>query len=72
MKTNPFKSYVRKKMSSKSDNKVIPIVTRIIGFIGGIALVNNWLVLNKEIPESEYLKVPLTPDVWGNIADWAI
>ncbi|SKC06479.1 hypothetical protein SAMN05660841_03965 [Sphingobacterium nematocida] len=59
-------------MGNKSDNKIIPIVTGIMGFFGGIALVNNWLVLNKEFPESEYLKVPFTPDAWGNVADWTM
>ncbi|ERJ61318.1 hypothetical protein [Sphingobacterium paucimobilis] len=59
-------------MSNKSDNKIIPIITGIIGFFGGIALVNNWLVLNREYPESEYLKVPFKPEAWGNIADWAM
>ena len=59
-------------MSKKSDNKIIPIITGVIGFFGGITFVNNWLVLNKEFPKSEYLEVPFNPDAWGNIADWAI
>lgn len=59
-------------MSNKSYNKIIPIITGIIGFFGGIALVNNWLVLNKAFPQSEYLKVPFTPDAWGNLADWTM
>ncbi|PRD56746.1 hypothetical protein [Sphingobacterium gobiense] len=54
------------------DNLVLVIAVAILGFFGGIAFVNNWLVLNKHYPEVGMFDVPFKADVWGTVSDWAI
>ncbi|PRD57042.1 hypothetical protein [Sphingobacterium gobiense] len=53
------------------ENKVIIVGATILGFFGGIAFVNNWLVLNKNYPEIGMFQI-FQADVWGTVSDWAI
>jgi len=50
----------------------LPICTLLIGFFSGIAFVNNWLVINKVIPDYKMFQTPLNADVWGTVSDWTI
>lgn len=54
------------------DNKILIIAASIIGFFGGIAFVNNWLVLNKNYPHITMFDIPLQADVWGTVSDWVM
>ncbi|MBE8720856.1 hypothetical protein [Sphingobacterium pedocola] len=54
------------------DNTVIVIAAVIIGFFGGIAFVNNWLVMNKYYPEIGMFQIPFKAHVWGTVSDWVI
>jgi len=54
------------------DNKILVIAAVIIGFFGGIAFVNNWLVLNKNYPKVGMFQIPFEADVWGTVSDWAM
>lgn len=54
------------------DNKILVITVAIIGFFGGIAFVNNWLVLNKNYPRITMFDIPLKADLWGTVSDWTM
>nr|HMU04943.1 hypothetical protein [Saprospiraceae bacterium] len=54
------------------NNISLLIAVLIIGFFGGIAFVNNWLVLNKNYPDIGMFQIPFKADVWGTVSDWAM